>query len=806
MEEQPAPVLIIKTRGDSCIIVHNGISLLNDSYNNVRKLFRKLIDSVGVTLEYEGLEREVYGVEPTGPQGAYNTKNAVRGLRSALFPLDVPDGQHKWRSQIEKDGKALLRLEKPHASRICLSLPAGAGDPDVDFDLEPSRDNSAGLGLAAAVPFTVPMARSRHFFGRDRFVAHLHDYLASSDTACVAVCGSGGMGKSQLAAEYAHAHRDRYPRGVFWVDAKDLQSVQEEYARLSRECEDLRAPPELSVEECARYVRERFQQLDAPALLILDNLDLDAKLLPLLPVTGCCRILATTRRHSRLKSRFHVMTLPTLDSRAAGQALQACCTIEETAARLAAREPGCSLAVALERERAAVQGINDDLNQRLPLALTLIAFYVDQRKTTFEECRRRLHANSYKVFDGVEASYSIHDAFRVSQDELSEGALCILAAAACFGRQNISPDLLRAVAGIEDIETFEDAIVQLDGSSFVSMDDGGRVTLHDVLRDITFKQIEEEERNALLQRTAEALLAYLERMNAAMTWESVGAEIAQSRAVIEHCRQHRLYAPLASLLCELGNYYRLHDEMQAALGYVHEAAAIVAAHLPHAGELRAKCKMHIAVADPLAPAALKNARQALALVRGEGVASDALIAEYYNVVGYVLLKAHRRSWRALPFYSRALQLCEAVSGRRCALAGEYLNNIGVLYEGVGDLAKAAEYLSEAREILQQVHGQAHRQSAIVINNLGRVQRALGDSERALASHRQAQGIHDSLYGRENKDYAMSLYFAAMALADLGRAEEAEAEGRIALDILDRKYGREDGAGCRVRAWLDGLRL
>jgi len=807
MEEHAGPVLIVKTRGGDCSVIHEGVSLLGGSHNNVRKLFRKLVESAGIALEYGALELELYGNETQGSQGAYNTKNAVRSLRSALFPLHAPDGQQKWRSQIEKNGKTLLLLEKTHASRICLSLPCPASDLDVTYDLEPPREASPILASSGKAPFTVPMSRSRHFFGRDGFLAELHAYLASSDSACAAVCGAGGMGKTQLAAEYAHAYRDSYPSGVFWIDAKDLQSVQEEYGALSREREGFRAPPELSAEERARHVRECFQQLDRPSLLVLDNLILDhpelvPKFSPYLPVTGRCRILATTRRPSLLKSWFHVMHLPELDVTGAEQALQACCTIEETSERLK-DDLKLTREAALARESAAVQGIIDDLNQRLPLALTLIAFYVDQRQITFEECRQRLAANSLNVFGRAEVPYSIHAAFKVSRNELFSDELRILAAAACFARRGISQKLLSEVTAIEDEEAFDAAVARLRNGSFIAIDKDKRITLHDVLRDITFDQIESGERNALLTRTAETLLACLEGVNEAMTWEFVHSEIAQCRAVVENCRRHSLHAPLAALLCELGNYYRLHDEMKTAIRYFDEAARIVAAHIPHAVGLLAKCKMNIAVANSSTPEAVRNARQALALVRTVESPDDGTIAAYYNAVGFAL-KYNGHPWRALPFYCCALRLTEAAHGRNCTEAGEYLNNIGLLYEDLGDLGKAVEYLTEAREILQQAYGPEHRRLAIIMNNLGRIQCVLGDSDQALQNHLKAQSIHEAHFGRENKDFAMSLYFAAMALAKLGRDEEAKAEGRTALDVLEKKYGSDDSSARRVRLWLESM--
>ena len=481
--------------------------------------------------------------------------------------------------------------------------------------------------------------------------------------------------------------------------------------------------------------------------------------------------------------------------------LQSCCTAEQTADRLAAREPSCTYETALNRENAALEGICNDVNQRLPLTLTIIAAYVDQRKTTFEECRRRLEADSLKVFERAEVAYSIHDAFKISRSELSADALRVLATASCFARKNVAPALLREASFISDAEAFEDAIVLLDRSSLIFVDRSGRLTVHDVLRDMTLAQIEPAERDMLLNRTAETLGASLSHANELMAWDDVRWEIVQTRAVAETCRLHRRHGPLTALLFELGHYYRLHDQTAAALAHFDEAARIVAAHLPGSRRLLAKCKMQLSATHPYSVAAVSNAKLALAMARADADYSPAEMSEYYNTLGYAL-KMNGRPWRALPFYCRALQLCESEQGRRTAKAAEYLNNISALYEDTKAYTNAIEYITEANDIFLDLFGLDHVFYAFSLNTLGRIQRRLGDSGKALTSHRAAREIFQRLSGSETKDYAMSLYFEAAALAELGQIEAALTSANTALDILERKYGNADPAARRVRLTID----
>ncbi len=111
--------------------------------------------------------------------------------------------------------------------------------------------------------------------------------------------GMGGIGKTQLAVEYVHRHRDRLSDGIFWIDAAG--SLAEGFARLASDHRLMWADPDRPRDE---QIRAAFAALNrrARALLVLDNLpDPAAIAIPLLP--DCvpedlrCRLLFTTRRH-----------------------------------------------------------------------------------------------------------------------------------------------------------------------------------------------------------------------------------------------------------------------------------------------------------------------------------------------------------------------------------------------------------------------------------------------------------------------------------------------------------------------------
>jgi len=73
---------------------------------------------------------------------------------------------------------------------------------------------------------------AKRFVAREEELTRLHDELWQGDGQRIAVvCGLGGMGKTQLAVEYAKRHRSDYS-SVFWLNARDETTLKEGFARM----------------------------------------------------------------------------------------------------------------------------------------------------------------------------------------------------------------------------------------------------------------------------------------------------------------------------------------------------------------------------------------------------------------------------------------------------------------------------------------------------------------------------------------------------------------------------------------------
>lgn len=150
--------------------------------------------------------------------------------------------------------------------------------------------------------FVVPFPHNEHFVGRDDDLQRLHAALQKGETVGVRpamLTGMGGIGKTQLAVEYAYRYQSDYPGGVYWVNA--AQDWQDELASLAIRV-GLRKDDVPESERRLRLVLAFADFLnDHPnTLIIFDNVE-DPRLLRtpapgFVPTELNCSLLFTTRR------------------------------------------------------------------------------------------------------------------------------------------------------------------------------------------------------------------------------------------------------------------------------------------------------------------------------------------------------------------------------------------------------------------------------------------------------------------------------------------------------------------------------
>ena len=159
-----------------------------------------------------------------------------------------------------------------------------------------------GTGRVKVVPAQLPLDAAG-FTGREEELARLEKALGASSarpTAVVvsAVSGTAGVGKTALAVHWAHRARDRFPDGQLYVNLRGYDpdrpltapdALVRFLTALGVSEQDI--PPEPD-DRAARY---RTEVADRRMLIVLDNAATVEQVRPLLPGTGSCAVLVTSR-------------------------------------------------------------------------------------------------------------------------------------------------------------------------------------------------------------------------------------------------------------------------------------------------------------------------------------------------------------------------------------------------------------------------------------------------------------------------------------------------------------------------------
>lgn len=619
-------------------------------------------------------------------------------------------------------------------------------------------------------------ASNPHFIGRTAQLRSIRENFVKPGHVGVvtAVNGMGGLGKTALAIEYAHAYADEYGGGCWQVRCAGRDDLRLALAELATPMgfeftDEEKASPDQMLERVRRELKQRSEAGDPHrCLLLLDNVDRPAILAPItvarLNGGDWLHILATTRLGEdelfgshRDRTFLAVDELPPDDALALIQSYQPeglfLSDEEREAAREIVRLLGCfTLAI----ESVAVylgQYAND---------VTCAGFLARLKKEGLEGLDRASTESAESVLHGEK---SMSATLRPTLERLKPTQRLLLEYAALLPPDQVPLPWLRALVGKDHPELLNDAepgypdpwkslLRGLFGQRLLQVtdafDEQGQprvVRVHRLVQEIVLAGCAEEERTGR-RRAGDALIKErVEELDQAKEWEGVRWELDPLTALANLWNELR-HPKSTWLMNEIGQYFFALAEWGRA-------------------EQLMRCALEI--------------DEKLYGFEHPSVAID------LNNLATLLTKTNRltEAEQLMRSVSSIFEKCYGDDNPIFAIA---LNNLAQLLTETNRLAEAEQLMRRALKIDERSLGEDHPTVAARLNNLAQVLKDANRLEEAEPLLRRAVYIYKNCLGEEHPDFGVALNNLALLLMDTNQLDDAEPFMRRALEIAEKHYG------------------
>ncbi|MBV9691766.1 MAG: tetratricopeptide repeat protein [Ktedonobacteraceae bacterium] len=582
------------------------------------------------------------------------SKNEAHVIPILLRPCD-------WKGLPFEKLQVLPRNEKP----LTLWSNRDAGLTEITKEIRKALEAIQPLTthtLTTACPriWQVPYQRNPVFTGREDLLRSLADQLQVKHPQTQAISGLGGIGKTQLAVEYAYRAAAEY-QAVFWIVGETKEVLDSGYTDLAQV---LNLPEKENPDQYAKIQAvRRWLETHTRWLLILDNVE-DLTLLPtLLPPIHEGQVLVTTR--TQVIGRFaHRLEVPLLSNEDGGLLLL------RRAGLLAEQGSVANILEELFRHACKISAKLGDL----PLALDQAGAYIDETRCSLTDYQRLFQKRGADLLQrrGLMADdypESVATTWSLSFERVEQ-------------RNPAAADLLRLTAFLAAAPIPEELLIE------------GAKELGDTLAPVAADEYQLNEAIAALR--AYSLIAR-DPLTRTLTVHHLVQAVLHNSMSLEIYRQWRVHAfsAIAVALSNVNSANRLQlcrNLYPHVIHFVHHCMRVGAGP----------------VAELLLQQVLELSEQELEPMHPQ------VAVDLHNLV---LLYGHMRKYvEAEPLLKRALAIREQVLGTMHPDTAYSLNNLAILNHILGKDSEAKSLLKRAVVISERVLGRGHPNTQIQRKN------------------------------------------------------------------------------------------
>jgi tetratricopeptide (TPR) repeat protein len=659
----------------------------------------------------------------------------------------------------------------------------------------------------------IPLSGAVQLFGREQELERLHQLLTppallikgreqQNKLTIAAIVGMGGVGKTELAIQYAWHHLQSLADGaggVCWVDARD-GDVGIQLVNFARSLLNLNPPEDWDLPTQLKYCWRNWQPGDW--LIVIDDVtNYRQQVKPYLPPESSqFKVLLTTREE--LGRPVEHLAINKLQPEAALDLLTSLVGVQR-----------------IQQESDIAEQLCQWLDY-LPLGLELVGRYLERDpdlslKTMLSllEKKRLRHRSVLEADSTMTAKLGVADAFELSWERLEENAQFLGCLLSLFASADIPWDLVKlAYSNLPsseneeiDLDILEEARANLVRFNLLQRMGEGSYRLHQLIREFLREKREQSAQvNDLKQAFVAAMVVVAKQIPDSPTRQQIQlvapamlhvAEVAENRELKDLLNDEDLGEPYL----RLGFFYAGQGVYNQALPWLEQCLSVTQAHFGSNHPDVALSLHNLAYLYRLQGRyneAESFYLQGLKIY--ENLPKNDCFSRATILNNLALVYKIKRLYSEAEFlYLQALELGKQFSAEDRPIQALTLMNIAALYRDKGQYDKAEPLHLQALELCKGLRGEKHLDVAFCLYNLANLYSDQKRYSEAEPLYIQTLELRKSLLGEEHPDVAATLLCLAGLHHDWGRFAEAEWEYLQALELLKRFLGEEhpDTATC-----------
>ncbi|MGK7872863.1 MAG: tetratricopeptide repeat protein [Xenococcaceae cyanobacterium] len=598
--------------------------------------------------------------------------------------------------------------------------------------------------LAQKNPDNLPRSGVRQFVGRNKALKDLNKQLQESERIAIStLTGMGGIGKTELALQYALADRDKaeeersYQAGICWVDVSEKGNIGTQILSFAREYLEIPTSEEGSLEDRVKLSWQNWSEGDT--LIIFDDVREYGQIKEFLPPQNKRFKVIITTRKQRLAESLKVFVLEVLEEQPALDLIISFIGDERVNSQLEEAKKLCK-----------------DLGY-LPLALELVARFLNRRQNwSLQKMRERLEKKHLetramdKPSEEMTAERGVKTAIEISWEELHEEAQTVACYLSLFEVAPIPYNLIQELCPLEDEdeleEIIEDSLVNL---SLLKNLGNQRYEMHTLIHQYLRDKLEESDIGINAKKT------YCQLMTV------ITGQIPQTPTQ-DDIQNFTVTIPHLTVAARELNQWIAGDNIVVVYMGLESFYQGQGIYLE---------------AEPWAKQCLSLTRERL----GEDHPS---VATSLNKLAY-LYNSQGRYSEAEPLYQQALELRKKLLGEDHPSVASSLNNLAGLYDSQGRYSEAEPLYQQALELRKKLLGEDHPSVASSLNNLAYLYNSQGRYSEAEPLYQQAIAIAMNTLGENHPNTVTFIQnYQQMIFDFLMQLPEEELKERVPPEIYE----------------------